>query len=118
VANLGLNLLGAPLGDGRGSQIAQVGASLAAHSSMAKFSRDDEREADAAGLQYMRRAGFDTRGAVEFMQVLRAKQGHNPSSVEVFFASHPAPSDRISRLQQEASRLGRAVAVTRPRSKR
>jgi predicted Zn-dependent protease len=105
-ANLGLGILGALLGDGRGSQIAQIGAAIGAQTAMAKFSRDDEREADAAGLQYMRRAGFDTRGAIEFMQILRGKQGRDPGSVETFFASHPAPAERMSRLQQEASRLG------------
>ncbi|MCA1586533.1 MAG: M48 family metallopeptidase [Acidobacteria bacterium] len=106
IANVGLGVLGALLGDGRKSQIAQIGASLAAQSTMAKFSRDDEREADAAGLQYMRRAGFDTRGAAEFMQELRAQQRRNPSSVAVFFSSHPAPAERISRLDQQAARLG------------
>jgi predicted Zn-dependent protease len=105
-ANIGLGILDAVLGDGRRSEIAQIGASIAAQSAMAKFSRDDEREADLAGLQYMRRAGYDTRGAVEFMQILRARQGRDPSSVETFFASHPAPAERITRLQQESMRLG------------
>jgi predicted Zn-dependent protease len=105
-ANLGLGLLGALLGDGRGSEIAQIGAAIGAQTAMAKFSRDDEREADAAGLQFMRRAGYDTRGAIQFMQILRARQGRDPGSVETFFASHPAPAERVTRLQAEASRLG------------
>jgi predicted Zn-dependent protease len=70
-----------------------------------KFSRDDEREADLKALQYMKRAGYDPRGMVEFLQVLRAQQGRDPGSVRTFFSSHPAPADRVRLLQQEANRL-------------
>jgi predicted Zn-dependent protease len=104
-ANVGLGLLGAFLGDGRGAQIAQLGAGLAANAAMMKFSRDHEREADLRALRYMKNAGYDPRGMVEFLQVLRARQGRDPGSVQTFFSSHPAPAERIRRLQQEASRL-------------
>jgi predicted Zn-dependent protease len=104
-ANVGLGLLAALLGDGTGSQIAQLSAGLAAQATMMKFSRDDEREADLKALQYMKRAGYDPRGMVEFLQVLRAQQGRDPGSVQTFFSSHPAPADRVRRLQEEANRL-------------
>jgi predicted Zn-dependent protease len=104
-ANVGLGLLGAFLGDGRGAQIAQLGAGLAANATMMKFSRDHEREADLKALRYMKNAGYDPRGMVEFLQVLRTRQGRDPGSVQTFFSSHPAPAERIRRLQQEASRL-------------
>jgi predicted Zn-dependent protease len=72
---------------------------------MMKFSRDDEREADMKALQYMKRAGYDPRGMVEFLQVLRSRQGRDPGSVQTFFSSHPAPADRVQRLEREANRL-------------
>ena len=106
VANAGLGLLGSLLGGGTGARIAGLGAGVAAQSLMMKFSRDAEREADLKGLAYMKRAGYDPRGMVEFLQVLRARQGRDPGSVRTFFASHPAPGERIARLQQEAARLG------------
>lgn len=105
VANVGLGLLGAVLGDGRGAQIAQLGAGFAANATMMKFSRDDEREADRKALLYLKRAGYDPRGMVEFLQVLRRQQGRNPGAVATFFSSHPAPAERVQRLQQEANRL-------------
>ena len=105
VANVGLGLLAALLGDGTGAQIAQLGAGFAAQATMMKFSRDDEREADVKALQYMKRAGYDPRGMVEFLQILRAQQGRDPGSVQTFFSSHPAPADRVRRLQQDANRL-------------
>lgn len=106
-AQVGLGLLAALLGDeSRGAQVAQVGASVAAGATMAKFSRDDEREADEQGLIYMSRAGYDPRAMVEFMQTLREQAGRDPGSVEVFFASHPAPRERMERLEQQARTLG------------
>jgi predicted Zn-dependent protease len=104
-ANVGLGLLGALLGGGNGSKVAQLGAGIAAQSVMMKFSRDAEREADMKALQYMKRAGYDPRGMVEFLQVLRNRQGRDPGSVQTFFASHPAPAERVARLEQEAGRL-------------
>ncbi len=104
-ANVGLSLLGAFLGNGTGGQIAQLGAGIAANATMMKFSRDHEREADLKALQYMKRAGYDPRGMVEFLQVLRSRQGRDPGSVQTFFSSHPAPADRVARLQQQANRI-------------
>jgi predicted Zn-dependent protease len=104
-ANAGLGVLGALLGGGNGARLAQMGAGIAAQATMMKFSRDAEREADLKGLAYMKRAGYDPRGMVEFLQVLRARQGRDPGSVRTFFASHPAPAERVARLQQEAGRL-------------
>ncbi|HEX2444281.1 MAG TPA: M48 family metallopeptidase [Vicinamibacterales bacterium] len=105
-ANVGLGLLDALLGNGRRAQIAEVGAVVAANAAMAKFSRDDEREADEKGMIYMRRAGFDPGGMAELMQLLRAQQRRDPSSVETFFASHPSPADRIARLNATERSLG------------
>jgi predicted Zn-dependent protease len=104
-ANVGLGLLGAFLGNGTGGQIAQLGAGFAANAAMLKFSRDHEREADVKALQYLRRAGYDPRGMVEFLQLLRNRQRRDPGSVGTFFSSHPAPAERVQRLQQQASRM-------------
>jgi predicted Zn-dependent protease len=105
LANVGLSVLGAILGDGTGGQLAQLGAGFAANATMMKFSRDHEREADMKALRYMKGAGYDPRGMVEFLQVLRTRQGRDPGSVQTFFSSHPAPAERVRRLQQEANRL-------------
>jgi predicted Zn-dependent protease len=104
-ANVGLGLLGAFLGDGTGAQVARLGAGFAANAMMMKFTRDHEREADLKALRYMKSAGYDPRGMVEFLQVLRARQGRDPGSVQTFFSSHPAPAERVRRLEQEAARL-------------
>lgn len=106
IANGLLGVLGALVGNDRGGQIAQIAGGLAAQGYMLKFSRDDEREADEVGAQIMKRAGWSPNGMVEFMQILRAKQGRDPGSVQTFLSSHPAPGERVTRLQSTVRRLG------------
>lgn len=101
VANLGLGLLGAILGNGGGATAAQVAARFIATGTFLKFSRDHEREADRVGAEIMYRAGWDPRGMLEFMETLRQKQGRDPGSVEIFFSTHPSPEGRIERLRQQ-----------------
>ncbi len=101
LANGLLGLLGAVLGDeGAGAAAAQVAAGVTANSFMLKFSRDDERDADREGVAILARAGYDTRGLIEFMRVLAAQQGRSPGSVEQFMSTHPAPASRVRDLER------------------
>jgi predicted Zn-dependent protease len=102
VANGLLALLGAVLGNEGGARTAQIAARFIAGGYMLKFSRDDEREADRVGVDIMRRAGWDGRGMVEFLRILRERQGRDPSNVEVFLSTHPSPGDRIEDLSPPA----------------
>lgn len=99
VANGFIGLLGAMLGNDRSAQAAQVGARVLAGGYMLKFSRDDEREADDVGAAIMRRAGWDQREMITFMETLRKVQGRDPASLETFLSSHPAPAERAKRLR-------------------
>jgi predicted Zn-dependent protease len=101
IANGLLGLLGAVLGNSGGARTAQTGAQILAGGYMMRFSRDDEREADRVGVDIMRRAGWDARGMLEFMQTLRAHAGRDPGSVEVFLSTHPSPADRVERLRAQ-----------------
>lgn len=107
MANGLLTLLGAVLGNGGGAHTAEAAARLLAGGYMLKFSRDDERDADRVGAEIMRRAGWDNRGMLEFMQVLRARQGRDPSAVEVFLSTHPAPASRVTELRSVVRAGGR-----------
>ena len=106
VANGLLGLLGAVLGnDGAGAAAARVAAGVTASSFMLKFSRDDEREADREGVRIMQRAGYDTRGMLEFMQVLARESGRSGGAAE-FLSTHPAPASRVRELEQLAAQAG------------
>jgi predicted Zn-dependent protease len=99
MANWGLGLLGAVLGNSGGAGAAQTAAGFLTSGVFLKFSRDDEWEADRVGLQIMQRAGWDARGMIELFEVLRREARRDPGSVEVFFSSHPSPQDRIDTLR-------------------
>ncbi len=60
-----------------------------------KYSREHEREADAAGMDYMVVAGYNPHGAVELHQMLQEQDIVRP--VE-FLSSHPSPKNRIISL--------------------
>jgi len=64
------------------------------------YSRQDEREADLAGLEYLVGAGYDPNGMVETMQILEAQQTRRPIE---FYSTHPLPANRIRYLKQRIS---------------
>jgi predicted Zn-dependent protease len=101
VANGLLGLLGAMLGNDSGARAAQIAAQALAGGYMLKFSRDDEREADRMGARIMRKAGWDPREMIAFMEILRQRQGRDPNSVEVFLSSHPGPVERAQLLRTD-----------------
>jgi predicted Zn-dependent protease len=99
IANWGLGLLGAMLGNAGGAGAAQVAGGFLASSAFQRFSRDDERDADKVGLVLLTRAGWDARGMIELFDILRREEGRDPTSVEAFFSSHPSPTERIAELK-------------------
>ncbi|HET7698585.1 MAG TPA: M48 family metallopeptidase [Vicinamibacterales bacterium] len=107
IANGLLGLLGAVLGNTGGARTAQTGAQVIAGGYLMKFSRDDERDADKAGVDILRRAGWDPRGLLEFMEILREQGGRDPSSVEVFLSTHPSPAERVQQLRAQLARVKR-----------
>lgn len=69
-----------------------------------KFSRGEEDEADAGGLQDMVDAGYDPHGMLDLFHTLQAASG-SQGSPPAFLSDHPLTSDRIKRTQQRIDRL-------------
>ena len=58
-----------------------------------KYSRDDERQADALGVEYAAKAGYRTDEAAGFFHMLeRMSEGHG--SIPTWMSTHPDPGDR------------------------
>jgi predicted Zn-dependent protease len=81
-----------------GDLIQGVG-SLGAGALLASYSRDNEREADALGMEYMARAGYSTQGFVGLMEMLRGISRETPSTIELMFATHPMSDERYTQAQ-------------------
>jgi len=68
-----------------------------------RFSRDDEREADRIGVQYMSKIGYDGHSMADFFQVLnKMSLSENQGGVPTFMSTHPDPGDRYNSVNQLA----------------
>jgi len=62
-----------------------------------KWGRDEEYESDELGVRYMVRAGYDPRGQIKVMEVLRdSMDGARPAE---WLSTHPYPENRITNLE-------------------
>jgi beta-barrel assembly-enhancing protease len=101
----GLNYgLGAALGQDP-SLVKQIVAQVAAGGLVAKFSRDDEREADRLGVRYMYDAGYNPEGMATMFEKLLSLRKRRPGAVEQFLSTHPLAEDRIQSVRAEARTL-------------
>jgi predicted Zn-dependent protease len=101
VVGLGSVLAGtqsAALGELAG-QLGQISAGAL----LAKYSRDNEREADALGMQYMVGAGYGSEGFVGLMEMLNSMSKHKSTTVDLLFATHPMSQERFDTAVQTAN---------------
>lgn len=70
---------------------------------LAHYSRDNEREADALGMEYMVRNGYNPAGMIGLAEVLVQKSQHKPSALELMFATHPMSEERYQTAKELAS---------------
>jgi len=75
-------------------QLASQLGMLGAGALLASYSRDNEREADDLGLEYMVKTGYNAEGFVGLMDMLRSQSKHKPNAFELMFATHPMSDER------------------------
>ncbi len=81
------------------------GLNIALPLSFLKFSRDQEREADYLGLQYMYKAGYDPNAFVSMFEKIEAEEKRHPGSIPKVFSTHPPTPDRIQKIQEEIATI-------------
>jgi predicted Zn-dependent protease len=89
----GLSIIADVAAPGMGQLASSIG-SFGAGAFLAKYSRDNERQADALGTEYMTRAGYGPNGMVGLMEMLNRLNQSKPSSIELMFATHPMSQER------------------------
>jgi predicted Zn-dependent protease len=82
------------------SQAAQAGINIAGSAVFARFSRQDELEADQEAVTNTVRARISPQGIVTMFQKLMNERRSRPSAVEGWFATHPLEEQRIEQAQQ------------------
>lgn len=98
--------------DGYGDLTSGLGM-VAAGALLARYSRADEREADALGLEYMTRAGYNPDGCIALMDMLRTLSKNKPNVIEMLFVTHPMSEERYQ-TAVEAVRTKYAAAKNNP----
>lgn len=76
------------------TEIVNTLGGMGAGALLARYSRDNEREADELGLEYMVKSGQNPQGMVELMEMLNGTKQREPSIIERMFSSHPMSSER------------------------
>ena len=108
LAQTGLEILGGLVGRRNrdtGNVVRGVGG-VGAGVFLLKYSRSAETEADVVGARMMARAGYDPMDMARMFEMLRSKSGRDPGKVEQFLSDHPSPTNRATRIRQEARRMG------------
>jgi predicted Zn-dependent protease len=98
---LGLNiaLLGLAVAGGSNAtmQLSSIGAGLVQNG----FSREQERESDYLGVDYMVKAKYDPRGAIDLQEYFyqEFEKGNKSLWVEGLFRTHPFSSERLENVK-------------------
>lgn len=108
-ADLGLTLL-CTLTKVCESGVSQAAIGVGGSALFAKFSRNDEAEADAEAVTTTIKAGISPKGIPAMFRILLAARQSNPGALDAFFASHPLEESRIAATESQiasfqASRL-------------
>lgn len=116
-------VVGSVVGGGFGNLISQ-GSQYATQFYTLKFSRSQENQADALGVQYLRSAGYDPHAMGTVLQSLAAQnaleaslQGRNANNVPEWASTHPDPAGRVRTVNNLAGNatgmLNRDTFLTR-----
>jgi hypothetical protein len=105
LAQAGISILGGILGGHVGEGAAQIintVGGIGLNAVFLKYSRDLETQADVRGAQIMAASGYNPRDMVSFFQKLERVDTARKTN---WLSDHPAPPDRISRIQKEQQML-------------
>lgn len=71
-----------------------------------KYTRDDEREADELGFEYMRAQGYDVSKFADVFSALDRLEGladEQQSALPAWLMTHPAPAERVAAAEARAA---------------
>jgi len=90
------------------NQAAGAAIQIGGSALFAKFSRDDERQADEEGVAYLLRAGIDPRGIPDMFRILIEERKRRPAGVDAWFSTHPLEEDRLQETEALIARTSSA----------
>lgn len=97
------------------AQIVSLVGQISAGALLAHYSRNDERQADALGMQYMTKANHNPQGMVGLMELLNTISKHKPNVIETMFATHPMNTERYQTAKMRAEQSSKKLPLNRDR---
>jgi beta-barrel assembly-enhancing protease len=97
-------IAGAVLGEDPGV-VGEIVAQIVAGGAISQFSQAQEFEADELGVRYMHAAGYDPNGMVALLERFVDMRETDPGRMQQFFATHPAPGERLERVRDQVGGL-------------
>jgi len=88
-------------------RVTELGVGLVGNYAVNSFSRTQESDADDVGVRYLAASGYNAVEGAKSFAVLQRLYGGNRNGIgAAFFASHPAPADRLAKMTAQARALG------------
>ncbi|MDO4223300.1 MAG: M48 family metalloprotease, partial [Acinetobacter sp.] len=88
--------------DGEAGTAVMMGTQAALMNKQLSYSRDQEREADRIGMQYLYAAGYDPHHMANFFETMH-RQSPQVGFLPEFWLTHPLTSDRMSEARLRAN---------------
>lgn len=91
-------------GGGDAGAAVMLGSQAALMDKQLSYSRDQEREADRIGMQYMYALGYNPQSMADFFEVMH-RETSKVSFLPDFWLTHPLTSERMSEARLRANQL-------------
>ncbi len=101
LAQAAVGIASSAIGDSQTQQVVSGLGMLSATALLAKYSRDNEREADKLGMDYAVNAGANPQGMVNLMTLLNGLQRSKPGALDIMFSSHPMSDERLRNAEAQ-----------------
>lgn len=75
---------------GLAAQLGMLGSGVL----LASYSRDNERQADDLGMEYLVGSGYGPEGMVQLMDMLKSMNSHKMDATQLLFSTHPMSDER------------------------
>ena len=104
LAGILVGALVASQADGDVGAAVMMGSQAALMDKQLTYSRNQEREADRIGMQYMYRAGYNPQSMADFFEVMH-RSTSRVSFLPDFWLTHPLSTERMSEARLRANQL-------------
>jgi predicted Zn-dependent protease len=116
VAQVAMVSLAVAAQDAAWAPLIGLGSQIGASALLANYSRDNERQADALGQEYLVGAGYPATGMTQLHALLVSQHKEQPGMLETMFASHPMSTERMA-TAREAAATRYAASAKAPRQR-